>query len=345
MREVETSALLGDRVLKPYPLQRVTILGMGQSLYSWVTMQHKLAGERIPHEEVWTVNSGGFTLKGDLNFDMHEMGWNPELDALIGGRRKRYAERNIQVVLPEADPNIESSYTYPLDLVVETINESYFDNGVCYMIAFAMLCLSLHPEPATNKELALYGVDYNYVAGKKVHGYEHGRCAVEYWLGRARALGLIITVPVQTTLMEAYKRASLSHRIYGYRRVPNFIATGGQLTLGALNDKSRDEKPDLSSLEQRDSLRCSNRDLSEAINKMVGTKPRSEIHGEVCELHDEPRSCEPGDPPLSTEDEEHPDAQDRANGGGRLAGLSVSETVLADGSAEPAGDAARGLLD
>jgi len=237
---------MGDRVLQPYPLNRVTILGMGVSVYSWLTEMHKVHGKRVEGEEVWTINSGAFTFRGDLAFDMHEAGCStPDRDPFFAQRREQYKKENVQVVLPKADPNIPLSYTYPLKQVVEAYDDSYYDNSVNYMLAFAFLC-----EP---KEICLYGVDYNYTAGAKVHGYEHGRCSTEYWIGRGRQKGIHFTVSPVTTLLEANTRFK-SGKIYGYARKPIWSSTGDKLTLGGFSDPDRVGEPDLSNLEPRDKV-------------------------------------------------------------------------------------------
>lgn len=90
-----------------------------------------------------------------------------------------------------------SVQAYPLADVVGALGREYFTSTIAYALAFAMI----QPDIA---EIGLWGIDL-------VHDTEYGdqRPCAEYWIGRAEALGIKVTIHAHSALLKQRQR-------YGY---------------------------------------------------------------------------------------------------------------------------------
>ena len=79
----------------------------------------------------------------------------------------------------------------------------YFNSTAAYAVAYAV--------HIGVRRLSLFGLDYTL---PNAHRSEQGRACVEFWLGVAAARGIEITVPDQTSLLDAC--APEAERLYGY---------------------------------------------------------------------------------------------------------------------------------
>jgi hypothetical protein len=79
----------------------------------------------------------------------------------------------------------------------------YFNSTAAYAVAYA-----IH---VGVKRISLFGIDYTL---PNRHSAEKGRACVEFWLGIAAARGIEITVPEQTSLLDACETDR--DRLYGY---------------------------------------------------------------------------------------------------------------------------------
>lgn len=197
-----------DRVLKPYPLNEVVILGMGGSVYSWMQACHKDLGPFVRERtEVWAMNYGGAALNVDLIWNMHDLENYGDFN-----HREYYKTISKPVMSIRSLSDVENIFEYPMKEVIGEFQDVYFRNSIPYAIAFAILCLRLGD--SKRPTIKLYGCDYNY-PGQQV--YEAGRCNLEYWLGRASAEGIQIDVATASTLMDANRIvADGAVRFYGY---------------------------------------------------------------------------------------------------------------------------------
>lgn len=127
---------------------------------------------------------------------------------------KLSASSTPQVTLDGAD----GSFEYPFAEVVEEFQVGYLQNGVAYMIAFAMLC--------DVKKLYLYGCDYDFRTPGSM--YEAGRCCVEYWMGRAHERGIGIVLPDKSNLQDMQKISQLGLYGFGYEQ-PEFELVDGRV--------------------------------------------------------------------------------------------------------------------
>jgi len=194
-----------ENVLKPYPLKKVVILGMGLSIIDWMRGSYAVPPEHMEEgSEIWTVNRAGLVFRSHKTFTGH----TPEV--LPEESHEVYRKIGGMVVSLKAIPGVENNFEYPLAEVIEAFNENYIMNTVSYAIAFAMLC--------GVKRIELYGCDYNYRAemmgNVKQTPYEHGRANVEYWIGLARAKGIFIGVGQSSMLLDIAERVRTG--MYGF---------------------------------------------------------------------------------------------------------------------------------
>jgi len=199
-----------DRVFKPYPLSEVTIVGQGMTVVSWLQQSFSSPKPRVPGHEVWVLNGAANVLRHDVLFNMHD------LEALAEAEPEKdylgvYAGHDKPVVTIRALEGVDSLWEYPFAEVIEAFGETYFANGIPYLIAFALLC--------GVKVINIFGCDYDY---EGVSEYEKGRCNLEYWLGFARAKGVMINIPAQSSLCDMKWRMTGKGRI-GYGGVYGFF--------------------------------------------------------------------------------------------------------------------------
>jgi len=209
-----------DRVFRPYPLSEVTILALGKTSYRWAQNKYLRPRKAEPGHEVWVMNGAAAVFQHDVVFNMHDLEelakCEPDKD-FIG----LYESHDKPVVTIRAIPGVDNLYEYPLSEVIAEFQQNYFANGASYLIAFALLC--------GVSKINIYGCDFDY---PNRSDYEAGRCNFEFWLGYARAKGVQIAVPQESTLMDTIYRLDGKGRIgygavYGYfDRQPVFAEDG-----------------------------------------------------------------------------------------------------------------------
>lgn len=210
MQTPETPVRFGpeERVLKPFPLDHLVILGGGPSGYAWASSA--CLREDTRDAQVWAITGSAYVYQHHLMWDMHDhKRWE-------GWRRQRVIDNPSPVVMPRTAPDIPHSLEYPMHEVVQRWGQTYFRGGTfCYMIAFAMLCFELSEKKS--QVLELYGCDWSYPGLPSI---EAGRFNAEFWLGMAAARGnLELRVPQNATIMDADKRHL---GLYGYDFQPQF---------------------------------------------------------------------------------------------------------------------------
>lgn len=208
-----------DRVLKPYPLDAVTIIGMGATAIQFPTACLDGYYSRNKRQQIWTINNAAYAFKSDLCWSIHddkmmhsaEIGKAPEGQFYL-------QDLECPIVTSEAMPDYPNSLEFPLHEVFKHFNETYFTHTTPYMIAFALMCFELSDAP--EKRLFMYGCDYDYLGNKSA---EAGKSNTEYWLGRARERGVEVYIPPQSQLLQMNMRRATG--IYGYSLQP--IASHG----------------------------------------------------------------------------------------------------------------------
>ena len=209
----------GTKLYKIKPLDKVTILGLGRSVISWVGQAHSgnLVSHKNPGHEIWTLNWGCFVFKHDLAWNMHD---DPadEIPLHREDMRALWEVSDKPIIMPFARRDWENSFEYPLIEVINHFHENYFSNTVPYMIALAIM--------SGVKEIEFFGCDYDYSEASVIT--EKGRSCVEYWIRWAKNGGVIvpekdqikITITDDTFLLDIAPRVRYGS-LYGYKIQPN----------------------------------------------------------------------------------------------------------------------------
>jgi SAM-dependent methyltransferase len=191
--------------------KRVAILGLGPSISQYLDITKRQGGRSKLYDEVWTINALGDVFACDLVFHMDDVriqeiraAANPtgNIAAMIPWLKNS----RVPVVTSRRHPDYPALVEFPLEDVLNHFGHEYFNNTAAYAIAFA-----IHIGVA---QISLFGMDFTY---PNRHDAEKGRACVEYWLGQARARGIRLLMPRESTLMDAY--AGRASRLYGYDTV------------------------------------------------------------------------------------------------------------------------------
>ena len=230
------------RVLKPYPLDEIAILGNGGTILPWVQGRYMTmtAAHRI---ETWAMNSVCFALRVDKAFACYTDEWlkgnipegsypSPSAkgdppDAIEKLKRNglfadlvpEYKKTGAEVVtLDGAHDTLE----FPLAEVIEETGCGYFVNSHSYMLAFAITCMAMTPG---KKKIYHHGCDYDY--GHLRNVYEAGKPCGEFWLGFAMARGIEVEVHPLSNLTSYRQMTEWGRYGYGHQQ-PEVEFVGGR---------------------------------------------------------------------------------------------------------------------
>jgi SAM-dependent methyltransferase len=198
--------------LKSAP-DHVAIVGLGPSCATFFELTRRLGGVSAYCDEVWGINAIGDVLRCDRIFHMDDI-------LVQEARAKEKPDSNIAAMVrwlkthpgpvytSIARPGYPGMVAFPLEEVLNAGHDSnggapYFNSTAAYAVAYA-----IH---IGVKRISLFGVDYTM---PNAHKAEQGRACVEFWLGIAAARGIGITIPDQSSLMDAC--APEAERLYGY---------------------------------------------------------------------------------------------------------------------------------
>jgi SAM-dependent methyltransferase len=200
----------------------VAIIGLGPSCAAFFELAKGLGGASAYCDEVWGINAIGDVLKCDRIFHMD--------DVLVQeARAKERPGSNIAAMVkwlkthpgPVYTSRVRPGYpglvAFPLEDVLNGGHDSnggapYFNSTAAYAVAYAV--------HIGVKRISLFGIDYTL---PNAHKAEQGRACVEFWLGIAAARGIEITVPEQSSLLDAC--APEAERLYGYDCADVFLET------------------------------------------------------------------------------------------------------------------------
>lgn len=189
----------------------VSIVGMGPSAKEYENIAKRFGGRRGFCDETWGVNAMGDVLRCDRVFHMDDV-------RVQEIRAKAAPESNINKMLEWmrvypgpiytsfAHPDYPGTVSYPLEAVANNTGFAYFNSTAAWAIAYAVYI-------GVGK-LTIFGFDFTY---QDAHHAEMGRACVEFWLGIAHARGVQISIPRQSSLMDACN--SFASRLYGYDAV------------------------------------------------------------------------------------------------------------------------------
>jgi hypothetical protein len=158
--------------------------------------------ELAPEENCWGINNIIFERSVDIHFDMHHEG---RMKPHQIERREKVIRRAKELDIPvyACDSIPDTTYIrYPIESVIREFRTGYFSNGICYMIALAVM--------NGVKELNFYGV--NHTRLKMLDEYTLQKPGVDYWLGVA--LGRGVKLNIHGAHSEIGK--TFDNRAYGY---------------------------------------------------------------------------------------------------------------------------------
>jgi len=235
------------RLDRPHGPEHVAILGLGPSLAAFMELTKRLGGRNGYCDEVWSINAAGNVFACDRIFHMDDL-------RVQEGRAALKPDGNIAVMVDWLKRHPGPIYTsvvrpgypglvaFPLQEVLNSGSSGnggvpYFNSTTAYAVAFA-----IH---IGVKRISLFGVDYTLANS---HSAERGRACVEFWLGIAAARGIEITVPEQSSLLDAC--APERELFYGYDLVDVHLVPQDDGTL-AVSFTDRADAPSAADIEAR----------------------------------------------------------------------------------------------
>ena len=188
--------------------KHVAILGLGPSLDQYTNIAKRLGGRHKYADETWAINSLGSVLACDRIFHMddvriQELRAAARPESNIAAMLEWMRTTPVPIVTSRPHPDYPSTEAFPLIEVLNELQYGYFNSTAAYAVAYA-IWLGV-------EKISLFGCDYTY---PDAHDAEKGRACVEFWLGMAAERGIKISVPKNTTLLDALH--TQRERFYGY---------------------------------------------------------------------------------------------------------------------------------
>lgn len=224
------------KIIMPRPLDRVVILGMGNSLGTWIHSQYADPFDfDNPRQEVIGINSAIFPLRVSkcIWIDDHQK------DQEATGFVEKFGKFKVPVITSRAYPEYENTWEFPLQHCFDHWNDTYLRNSIAFAVAWALMCFypKMHQYKSivdkaryarnenrkAPKRIELFGADFNY---KGSNCWEKGRGCVEWWLSRAKDYGVSITLPPSTLLLDMQTIAQ-GEVFYGYHEQPELEQENG----------------------------------------------------------------------------------------------------------------------
>jgi hypothetical protein len=107
------------------------------------------------------------------------------------------------IITSREHPDYPGLVAFPLEEVVNSLGQAYFNSTAAYAVAYA-IHLGV-------KHISIFGCDYTY---PDAHDAEKGRGCLEFWLGIASARGIKLSVPKTSTLLDGIY--TQQEHFYGY---------------------------------------------------------------------------------------------------------------------------------
>lgn len=186
----------------------VVILGLGPSLEAYVDLVKRLGSRKALADEVWGINAVGDVIQCDRIFHMDDV-------RVQQVRATARPESNIANMLgwmkshpgpiytSRTHPDYPGLVPFPLEDVINSCGIAYFNSTAAYAVAYAV--------HIGVKKISAWGFDFTY---PNSHQAERGKACVEFHLGIAKARGIRIGLPHNSSLMDAM--APHHERVYGY---------------------------------------------------------------------------------------------------------------------------------
>ncbi len=193
--------------------EHVSIVGLGPTCATFFELTRRLGGVSAYCDEVWGINAIGDVLRCDRIFHMDDVKIqearadarpDSNIASMLRWLRKHPGPIYTSVVR-EGYPGLVA---FPLQDVLNGRLDGnggapYFNSTPAYAIAYA-----IH---IGVKRISLFGLDFTF---QNAHKAEKGRACCEFWLGIAAARGVEVTIPDNTSLMDACEPER--DRLYGY---------------------------------------------------------------------------------------------------------------------------------
>lgn len=195
---------------EPAP-DHVLILGLGPSLESYVDLAKRLGGRHAFCDEVWGINAVAGVVQCDRVFHMddvriQEIRAAARPDSNIARMLEWMRRHPGPIYTSRPHPDYPGTVAFPLEDVINSCGMAYFNSTAAYAVAYAV--------HIGVKQISLFGCDFTYA---RAHDAEKGRGCVEFHLGIAKARGIQVGFPSNTSLMDAC--APIEERLYGYDTV------------------------------------------------------------------------------------------------------------------------------
>lgn len=186
----------------------ISIVGLGPSSAQYVAICKGLGGRHKYCDETWVINAFGDVLACDRVFHMddvriQQIRADAAPDSNIAAMLAWLKTHPGPIVTSRAHPDYPGLIEFPLEELVNSCPNGYFNSTAAYAVAYAIHI------GAT--KLSLFGMDFTY---PDAHDAEKGRACVEFWLGVASERGIQIVVPKTTTLLDALN--TQAERFYGF---------------------------------------------------------------------------------------------------------------------------------
>jgi len=205
-------AVAPDSIQRDVP-EHVSIVGLGPSCAVFFDLTRRLGGASAYCNEVWGINALGDVLRCDRIFHMddllvQEARAAARPDGNIAAMVRWLKTHPGPIYTSRLRPGYPGLVEFPLEDVLNARHDGnggapYFNSTAAYAVAYAV--------HIGVKRISLFGLDYTL---PNAHSAEQGRACVEFWLGIAAARGIEISVPQQTSLLDAC--APERERLYGY---------------------------------------------------------------------------------------------------------------------------------
>lgn len=233
----------------------VAILGMGPSLSQYLNIAKRLGARSKLADEVWGINAVADVIACDRVFHMDDVrvqqlraAERPDsnIAAMLGWLKRHPGP--VYTSIPH--PSYPGLVAFPLQKVMNDLGMGYFNSTAAYAVA-----LAIHLRV---QKLYLFGCDFTYA---NAHHAEKGRACMEFWLGVAHARGIELSVPRETSLMDACE--AFRDRLYGYDMVD--VKISGKPRSWRIRFKPAAKTPTADEVEHRyDHERHPNRIVEEA---------------------------------------------------------------------------------
>ena len=198
-----------DCMVAEFPVpEHVAILGLGPSLEQYVDITKRLGGKHAYCNEVWGINAVAGTLLCDRVFHMDDVRIQ---EIRAAAQPESNIARMLQwmrvhpgpIITSREHPDYPGLVAFPLEEVVNSLGQAYFNSTAAYAVAYA-IHLGV-------KHISIFGCDYTYPDS---HDAEKGRGCLEFWLGIASARGIKLSVPKTSTLLDGIY--TQQEHFYGY---------------------------------------------------------------------------------------------------------------------------------